>query len=303
MVDGSKKETKDYGQIAADLMLEGDANLEKVYRRSVWCTILIGIGVVGLMLTLLFLSLGSTIGQILYYGSLFMLLGVMIAFMYYYFVYTRRASEIQRKLDEARKSLEHIQMTDEFLGKLRKRIERMRSEIAWFKQLLLPGSFEAMDKDREESRGNEEFEYFVRKFFEKMGFKLENSGMVTSSGIFMVMGKERQKYLVYPIHPPCTVGEDVIKVVKRELAETRLDSALVVTGGVYTDKARALGTRSGINLYDRPTLNEGIKSIVSVLTSRVSDEESILTADDPMLLIHKLIEAGDVEPADAKLNK
>ncbi len=303
MAEASRKEDKDYGQIMADLMVESDANLEQVYRRSVWSTVLIGVGVTGLMLTLFFLSLSSTIGQILYYGSLFMLLGVMIAFMYFYFVYTRRSVDLQTRMADARKNLEHSNKTDEFLGKLRKRIERMRSEVAWFKQLLLPGAFEAMDRDREENRGNEEFEYFVRKFFEKMGFRLENSGMVTSSGVFMVMGKDRKKYLVYPIHPPSTVGEDQIKAVKRELGESRLDSALVVSAGVYTDKARALGTRSGIHLYDRPTLNEGIKSIVSVLTTRVAEEEEILTSDDPVSRVQKLIKPGEVESAEAKLNK
>ena len=289
MVENTRRDDKDYGQQIADLMLEGDANLEQIYRRSVLCTVLIGIGVAGLMFTLFFFSLSTTIGQTLYYCSLFMLLGVMIAFMYFYFVYTRRGLEIQGQMDDAKRKLEHLQKTEDFLGKLRKRIERMRSEIAWFKQLLLAGSFEAMDRDREENRGNEEFEYFVRKFFEKMGFRLESSATVTSSGVFMVMGKDRKKFLVYPIHPPSTVGEDQLKTVKRELAESRLDSALVVSAGVYTDKARVLGTKAGIHLYDRPTLNEGIKSIESVLTNRVTEEEAILTSDDPKALIHKLV--------------
>ena len=272
----------DHSTRIADLMVQTDHNLERVYRRAVICTGLVTLGVIVLIADLLFFSLTSTLGLVIYYSCLGLLLVVLVAFMYFYFMYTRRDAELKERTREAREQLLDTEKVEEFRNKIRQRIERMRSELAWFKQLESPGAFDSMDVDRTEERGNEEFEYFVRKYFEKMGFRLQISSIVTETGIYMLMTKDDSKYLVYPVHPPEQVDIELIREANRELLSRGIDSALIVTAGSYTDKAREYADQRNMLLYDRPALQNGIGGIITVLKSRIRDEEDLLAADNPL---------------------
>jgi hypothetical protein len=288
MTPNDKKEQDDYSRAIADLMVESDKNLDRVYRRSVICTLLIAVGIGGLLVDLIFFTLSDNIGLLLYYSCLIALLIVLITFLYSYFDYSRRTADINEEVEEARNHLLEQQKLEEFRDKLRKRIERMRNEQAWFKQLLLPGAFEGMDKERTKDRGNEEFEYFVRKYFEKMGFRLESSSVVTDSGVYMLMTKGGKGHLVYPVHPPTTVGQEDLANVNRELMQSHVEHALVITAGTFTEKGREYVGKRSILLYDRPALLEGVNGIISALNTRIQDEESLLTAENPAALIAKM---------------
>ncbi|MDZ7815954.1 MAG: restriction endonuclease [Planctomycetota bacterium] len=272
----------DHATRIADLMVESDRNLDRVYKRAVVCTGLITLGVVVLVADLLFFSLGSKTGQVIYYTCLGLLLAILVAFLYFYFIYTRKDADLKERIKEARHHLMDTEKIEEFRNKIRQRIERMRSELAWFKQLESPGAFDTMDTDRNEERGNEEFEYFVRKYFEKMGFRLERSSVVTETGIYMLMTKEKRKYLVYPVHPPGEVDIEMLREANRELLSRSIDSALVVTAGSFTEKAREYADQRNILLYDRPALQNGIGGITSILKSRIREEEELLSSDNPL---------------------
>ena len=285
----------------ADLMLQSDKNLEKIYRNSLICTGLIGTGVLVLLLDLLFLSIANPLGLAIYYSSLFTLLFVLISFLYFYYEYTKRTLDVEEKLIVTRRKLLEEEQLEEFRDKIRVRITRMKNENSWFKQLLSPDAFSNMDQERDNDRGNEEFEYFVRKYFEKMGFRLERSAVVTDSGVYMLMAKGSEKFLVYPIHPAQQVGQDVLKEVNRELLSNNINSALIVTTGSFTDAAREYTKKRNFLLYDKAAVIDGIKGIIGVLESRIAEENELLTYDKPLEKISAI--STDINEALIKPNE
>ena len=280
----------DYSREIADLMLESDRILERFYRNSIICTVLVVVVVIGLLIDISILSLDSPFGLFAYYASLFSLLGVLILYLFFYYKYYHDNVFNKKKLEAKRSGLKEYEGIEEIKEKIRERIERMRGEIAWFTQLLSPGAIEKMDTGRADNRGNEEFEYFVRKIFEKMGFRLERSSVVTESGIHMRMIKDSHSYLVFPIHPPQTVDEDLLREANRELLATNTNKALVVTAGSFTAKAKEFVEKRDILLYDKTLLLQSIEGIISALKNRSSEEKRLLTETNTKRLLKEFLE-------------
>ncbi len=294
-VDIKKLDRLDTSRELADLMLASDKALEVFYQRSVGCTIAVVASVAGLVIDLIFLTLDSVLGSVLYYSSLVALLGVLVLYLFYYYQYMRTNANIQDRLTEARARLNEQQELDKLKDKIRARIDRMKGEVNWFTHILEPGVLESLDKGRPTERGNEEFEYFIRKFFEKMGFKLERSAVLTESGSHMQMAKDDKQYLIYPVHPPAPISEEFVRNVNRELMQSSVKMAIIITAGSFTEKAREYCSSrdSKLLLYDRRMVEEGVRAIIGALRSRVSEENNLLTESNTERFMRAFKDKGE----------
>jgi len=297
--DDHAKES-DYSMRIADLMVRSDEVLERFYKRSIICTVVVVAAVAGLLLDIAFLSLFTTVGKLVYYASLVLLLGALLAYLYSYYDYTHKGAAVNSMIADARKKLAEQEELEKLKEKIRARIDRMSGEAAWFSQLMAPGAIESLDRDTSEERGNEEFEYFVRKFFEKMGFRVEHSTVVLSSGIYMRMARDDRKYLIYPVHPPRTLDEEDVRETYRELLSEQEDAAVIVTSGSFTQKAKEFAARKqDLLLYDRSALLEGIKGIVGALRTRIEQERRVLNEADTVRVLAEALKNDDGPKAGA----
>ncbi|MFA4985221.1 MAG: restriction endonuclease [Candidatus Brocadiia bacterium] len=276
----------------ADLIVAGDNSLDRFYKQSILCLIIVGVAVAALLADIAFLSLSGALGLALYYGALGIMLLSLLYYLYAYGQFYVGKGVLQIKLDEARKRLVELQQVEELKEKVRQRIERMRSEAAWFSLLQAPGAIEMMDNERNADRGNEEFEYFVRKFFEKMGFRIDKTSVVAETGVYMLVSKDGKQHLIFPVHPPTSVDGETLREFNKELMSTNVESAIVVTSGTFNENARAYVDKRNFLLYDITTLQAGLKGVVAALNARAEEEQKMLSESDPAHLLAALSDRG-----------
>jgi len=116
-----------------------------------------------------------------------------------------------------------------------------------------------------------DFERLVGESFRSQGFTvIELGGNGPDGGVDLVLTKDGKRYLAQCKHwKQWQVGVSIVRELNGVIAAQRADGGYVITGGVFTDDARAFADSCGVKLIDGPKLEQMIKS-VSIMTETAS---------------------------------
>ena len=98
------------------------------------------------------------------------------------------------------------------------------------------------------------FEVFLAALFFRLGYRVRRVGMSHDFGADLVMTSRRQRVVVQAKRYAGNVGIGAVQEVLGAVQYYRGTRAMVVTSSGFTDSARELAARSGVELWDRQRL-------------------------------------------------
>jgi restriction system protein len=98
------------------------------------------------------------------------------------------------------------------------------------------------------------FEVFLAELFLHLGYRVQRVGMSHDFGADLVMTSSRQRVVVQAKRYAGNVGIGAVQEVLGAVHYYRGTRAMVVTSSRFTDSARELAARSGVELWDRQRL-------------------------------------------------
>jgi len=99
-----------------------------------------------------------------------------------------------------------------------------------------------------------DFEVFLAELFLHLGYRVQRVGMSHDFGADLVMSSRRQRVVVQAKRYAGNVGIGAVQEVLGALQYYRATRAMVVASSGFTDSARELAARSGVELWDRQRL-------------------------------------------------
>ncbi len=100
----------------------------------------------------------------------------------------------------------------------------------------------------------EEFEVFLKKQFEKRGFKVELTPVSGDFGGDLLLKKRRYTCVVQAKRYRGSVGVHAVQEVIGAVAYYEADESMVITNSYYTKAARELAEKNDVILWDRDDL-------------------------------------------------
>jgi restriction system protein len=95
---------------------------------------------------------------------------------------------------------------------------------------------------------------FLAELFLHLGYRVQRVGMSHDFGADLVMTSSRQRVVVQAKRYAGNVGIGAVQEVLGAVHYYRGTRAIVVTSSRFTDSARELAARSGVELWDRQRL-------------------------------------------------
>ena len=104
-----------------------------------------------------------------------------------------------------------------------------------------------------------EFEYFLKKLFNKMGYNVENTKLSGDQGADLVVKKFSEKIVIQAKRFNDKVSNKAIQEVVASIRHYRADRGMVVTNSEFTASAIQLAKSNRIELIDRDKLQNFIE--------------------------------------------
>ena len=146
-------------------------------------------------------------------------------------------------------------------------IENIESRISDFQRTMKLESFEESllsgNSDTEISsldiKDGKEFEEFLQRLFEKMGFQCELTKYTGDKGADLVISKMGKRTVVQAKRYSEKVGNSAIQEAVTAIKPYRATNAMVVTTNYFTESARELANSNNVELVDRAKLEKWLK--------------------------------------------
>lgn len=149
--------------------------------------------------------------------------------------------------------------------------ERIVGEVKRAKEQLDLRHFEArlfavdspMTMQEIDQLGGPEFEGFLKRLFENMGYQVEQTKLSGDQGADLVLTKFGEKIVVQAKRYSGTVGNGAVQEVLGAISHYRADRGMVVTNNFFSKPAQELAHSNGIELIDRQRLDRLLQKYVA----------------------------------------
>lgn len=129
-----------------------------------------------------------------------------------------------------------------------------KNEMDEFESWLLNPAIKDVDQvtiDDIDLMGGHDFEVFVDKLFENMGYQTSQTKATGDQGIDIIAEKNGRKYGIQTKCYSGKVSNSAIQEVVAGLRYYKLDRGIVVTNNYFTESARELAQSNGVILWDK----------------------------------------------------
>lgn len=153
----------------------------------------------------------------------------------------------------------YCQTTEEIINKHFEKIKKKKYIERLSKGVLKDSKIKISDIDL---MSGYEFEKFISKLFQKMGYKAYATQESNDQGVDVIAEKGDVKVAIQTKCYNGTVGNSAIQEIVAGMKYYEADKAMVITNSTFTKSAVELAKKNNVQLWDRKTLIEKINEVM-----------------------------------------